>query len=117
MDINVNSRELDNMVQLIEAKGEIDVYTSSKLKDAINAHIDQGKVNLIIDLEGVRYIDSTGLGVLIGALKRVREGQGHIALVCTNGQVVKIFDITGLSKIFEICPTVQKAEAFIAQGK
>ena len=56
----------------------------------------------VVDLENVRYIDSTGLGVLIGGLKRVREHSGAVNLVCTNPQIKKIFDITGLVKIFGI---------------
>jgi len=59
----------------------------------------------VISLEKVRYIDSTGLGVLIGGLKRVREHGGSVNLVCTNPQIRKIFDITGLVKIFGISTT------------
>jgi anti-sigma B factor antagonist len=64
--------------------------------------IQKGNNNIIVNLEGVSYIDSTGLGVLIGALKRVKENNGDIKLVCTNLQIKKIFDITGLVKIFEL---------------
>ena len=64
--------------------------------------IDRGVYFLVINLEKVRYIDSTGLGVLIGGLKRVREHGGSVNLVCTNPQIKKIFDITGLVKIFGI---------------
>jgi anti-sigma B factor antagonist len=87
---------------VVELSGEIDVYTSPKVKDAITELIDKGHYNLVINLEKVRYIDSTGLGVLIGGLKRVREHGGSVNLVCTNPQIKKIFDITGLVKIFGI---------------
>ncbi len=101
MDIKINVRKSDT-VDVVELGGEIDVYTSPKVKDAITDLIDQGHYQLIISLEKVRYIDSTGLGVLIGGLKRVREHGGAVNLVCTNPQIRKIFDITGLVKIFGI---------------
>lgn len=102
MDIKVNVRETPGQSYVVDLSGEIDVYTSPKVKDAIGDLIDKGNYNLVINLEKVRYIDSTGLGVLIGGLKRVREHGGSVNLVCTNPQIRKIFDITGLVKIFGI---------------
>jgi anti-sigma B factor antagonist len=102
LDIKVHVRESGDDAYVVELGGEIDVYTSPKVKDAITELIDQGHYNLVINLEKVRYIDSTGLGVLIGGLKRVREHGGTVNLVCTNPQIKKIFDITGLVKIFGI---------------
>jgi anti-sigma B factor antagonist len=102
VDIKVNVREAQGDSYVVDLNGEIDVYTSPKVKDAIGDLIDKGHYNLIINLEKVRYIDSTGLGVLIGGLKRVREHGGTVNLVCTNPQIKKIFDITGLVKIFGI---------------
>src|SRR5579863_6022574 len=102
VDIKVTVKALEGDTYAVELGGEIDVYTSPKVKDAITELIDSGHYNLVINLEKVRYIDSTGLGVLIGGLKRVREHGGSVNLVCTNPQIRKIFDITGLVKIFGI---------------
>jgi anti-sigma B factor antagonist len=104
VDIKVEVRETNGSTgaSVVDLNGEIDVYTSPKVKDAISELIDKGHYALVINLENVRYIDSTGLGVLIGGLKRVREHSGTVNLVCTNPQIKKIFDITGLSKIFGI---------------
>src|SRR5581483_7821475 len=102
LDIKVNVREAPGDCYVVDLSGEIDVYTSPKVKDAIGELIDRGVYHLVINLEKVRYIDSTGLGVLIGGLKRVREHGGSVNLVCTNPQIKKIFDITGLVKIFGI---------------
>ena|SRR5581483_3030547 len=102
VDIKVNVREVQADCYAVELSGEIDVYTSPKVKDAITDLIDRGVYHLVINLEKVRYIDSTGLGVLIGGLKRVREHGGTVNLVCNNPQIKKIFDITGLVKIFGI---------------
>jgi len=102
VDIKVNVREIQPDCYAVELSGEIDVYTSPKVKDAVTDLIDRGVYHLVINLERVRYIDSTGLGVLIGGLKRVREHGGTVNLVCNNPQIKKIFDITGLVKIFGI---------------
>ena len=109
MDIKVNVRESEGDAYVVDLTGEIDVYTSPKVKDAITELIDQEHYNLVINLEKVRYIDSTGLGVLIGGLNRVREHGGSVNLVCTNPQIKKIFDITGLVKIFGIFDDEQSA--------
>jgi len=107
VDIKVNVRQLDGSrpASVVDLNGEIDVYTSPKVKEAISDLIDKGHYAIVINLENVRYIDSTGLGVLIGGLKRVREHSGTVHLVCTNPQIRKIFDITGLAKVFGIYDT------------
>ncbi|MBI2251917.1 MAG: STAS domain-containing protein [Armatimonadetes bacterium] len=109
MDIKINTKQLNNKNYLIEINGEIDVYTSIKVKEVINELIDKGHYQFVISLEGVRYIDSTGLGVLIGALKKVKEHDGNINLICTSPQIKKIFNITGLVKIFEIFKNEEEA--------
>ena len=114
MDIKVNVRESEGDAYVVELTGEIDVYTSPKVKDAVTELIDREHYNLVINLEKVRYIDSTGLGVLIGGLKRVREYGGTVHLVCTNPQIKKIFDITGLVKIFGIFDDEQSAMKALA---
>jgi anti-sigma B factor antagonist len=109
LDIKVNTRQLGEGVYAVEVQGEIDVYTSPRVKETINELIEGSHYNFVINLEGVRYIDSTGLGVLIGALKKVREHNGRIVLICTNPQIKKIFNITGLIKIFEIYKDEEEA--------
>lgn len=109
MDIKIETRELGKEAQAVEVNGEIDVYTSPKVKEIITELIEKGNNYLVINLEGVRYIDSTGLGVLIGALKKVREKDGTINLVCNNPQIKKIFNITGLVKIFGIYKSEDEA--------
>ena len=114
MEIEVSVRGTGGEPYSVEINGEIDVYTSPKVRDAIGELIDQGHYLLVINLEHVRYIDSTGLGVLIGGLKRVREHGGSVALVCTNPQIKKIFDITGLVKIFGIYESEETAKKALA---
>lgn len=108
MDIKINSKDVEGGA-LLSIHGEIDVYTSPKVKESIISLIDRGKYNIVVNLEEVRYIDSTGLGVLIGALKKLREHSGNITLVCSNPQIKKIFQITGLVKIFGIFKSEEEA--------
>jgi anti-sigma B factor antagonist len=96
---------------VVAVGGEIDVYTAPKLRDSLVELINSGHYHLVIDLEGVDFLDSTGLGVLVGALKRVRSHQGSLQLVCTQERLLKIFRITGLAKVFPIYDSVDAATA------
>jgi anti-sigma B factor antagonist len=62
-------------------------------------------------MEGVEFLDSTGLGVLVGALKRARAGGGSVGLACNQPKILKIFNVTGLEKVFTIYPSVDEAVA------
>ena len=96
---------------VIEATGEIDVETAPQLGDKIAALVDEGSYDLVLDLERVEFLDSTGLGALIGGLKRVRSHDGSLALVCTQERILKVFRITGLTKVFPIHASVPDALA------
>ncbi len=96
---------------VIVVSGEIDVYTAPKLREKLISLADAGSYQLIVDMEGVEFLDSTGLGVLVGGLKRVRAQDGWIDLVCTQSRILRIFKITGLNKVFSIYDSVPGAIA------
>lgn len=96
---------------VVAVGGEVDVATAPKLRERLISLIGEGRTHLVVDLGGVEFIDSTGLGVLVGALKRVRTHDGRLALVCTSPRVVKVFEITGLTKVFAIHRSVDEALA------
>ncbi len=108
MDLTVTTRT-EGTSTLVQVGGEIDVYTAPKLREQLVALVEEGKYDLVIDLEGVAFLDSTGLGVLVGALKRVRTHDGSLQLVCSQERIVKIFRITGLTKVFAIHDSVEAA--------
>lgn len=110
MDLTVNSRTADPFV-IIEIGGEIDVYTAPKLREAIVSAVEDGHHRLIVDVQKVDFLDSTGLGVLVGALKRVRADGGSLDIVCTQERILKIFEITGLDKVFGLHDSVDAARA------
>ena len=101
MDLSLETRQ-ENDHTIVEVGGEIDVYTAPKLREQIIELVEAGQYHLIVDLEKVEFLDSTGLGVLVGGLKRVRGHDGSLQLVCTQERLLKIFRITGLSKVFAI---------------
>src|SRR2546428_9271364 len=94
---------------VLAVKGEVDVYTAPRLREKLVELVSQGKRQLVVDLEGVDFLDSTGLGVLVGGLKRLRSHDGDLALVCTQQRILKVFEITGLTKVFDIHDSVEAA--------
>ena len=108
MELTLSSRG-EGPFEILQVGGEIDVYTAPRLREAIVASIDDGHTRLIIDVERVDFLDSTGLGVLVGALKKVRADGGTLDIVCTQQRILKIFDITGLDKVFGLHDSVAAA--------
>jgi anti-sigma B factor antagonist len=83
-------------------RGEVDVSTSAALREELYGMIDAGATRVVIDCSQMDFIDSSGLGVLVGALKRVREKDGELVLRDLNSSARKVFEITGLTKLFTI---------------
>jgi anti-sigma B factor antagonist len=108
VDLSLASRtEGDRTV--VSVGGEIDVYTAPKLREQLIDLVSAGNYHLVVDMENVDFLDSTGLGVLVGGLKRVRAHDGSLQLVCTQERILKIFRITGLTKVFPIHSSVEEA--------
>jgi anti-sigma B factor antagonist len=108
VDLTLSTRTQGDRT-IVEVGGEIDVYTAPKLRERLVDLVTAGNYHLIVDMEGVEFLDSTGLGVLVGGLKRVRAHDGSLRLVCTQERILKIFRITGLTKVFPIHSTVEEA--------
>lgn len=108
MDLSLEVREQGDCT-VIEVGGEIDFYTVPKLRACILDLLNQGSYHLVVDMEHVQFLDSTGLGVLAGGLKRVHANDGSLRLVCTQPGLLQIFRITGLTKVFEIYDTTDDA--------
>ena len=86
----------------VELVGDADIQTSSRLKDELNAMLDENESNMQLNCENLTYIDSTGLGVLIGILKRVKTKEKNIYILNAQTNMKKLLSITGLDKIFVI---------------
>ncbi len=98
-------------IEVIDVQGEIDMYTAPRLRELLIDLVSQGSYQLVVNLDKVGFLDSTGLGVLVGGLKRVRARDGSLDLVCTQQPILKIFRITGLTEVFGIYETVDQAIA------
>lgn len=101
MSINIESR-LDNSFWNINMNGELDVAGADKVKEHLNKLVEENPVDIKIDCTDLEYIDSTGLGALIGVLKRLKVNEKDIYIVNPRKNVKKIFNITGLDKIFKV---------------
>ncbi|MBA2740302.1 MAG: STAS domain-containing protein [Nocardioidaceae bacterium] len=108
MDLSLQTRNEGDWT-VVAVGGEIDVYTAPKLREALVELVNEGRFQLVVDLEQVDFLDSTGLGVLVGGLKRVRANDGNLRVVCTQERLLKIFRITGLTKVFAIHESVAAA--------
>ena len=104
----ISDHEADG-VPVVAAAGEIDVATAPPLRDRLQSLASSGKATIVVDLLGVTFLDSTALGVLVGALKRCRESGGDLPLVVTEPRILKVFEITGLMGVFPIFSTVEEA--------
>ncbi|MFN8017042.1 MAG: STAS domain-containing protein [Acidimicrobiales bacterium] len=110
MDLRLDVRRHGDWT-VVEVGGEIDVATAPRLREQLIAIVADEQYQIVVDLEAVDFIDSTGLGVLISGLKRVRTHGGELALVCTEPRIMKVFEITGLLQVFPVHESVDQAVA------
>ena len=96
---------------VVEIGGEIDVYTAPRLRERLIEMVGAGERRVVVDLGRVEFLDSTGLGVLVGAHRRLRARDGSLTLVCPHERLLKIFRITGLDSVFDIYDSVESATA------
>ena len=110
MDLKLGHYSKDG-IEVVTVEGEIDIYTAPRLRELLIDLVSKNNYQLIVNLDKVGFLDSTGLGVLVGGLKRVRPHDGSLDLVCTQKQILNIFRITGLTKVFGIYQSVDQAIA------
>ena len=105
----VDVLDLTDRLSVIAVHGQADLHTASDLRSAISEAIDRGAVHLVVDLSEATFIDSMTLGVLLGAVKRLRPTGGAVSVVCTDPHIRRIFEITLLDRIFTLYPDRQAA--------
>jgi anti-sigma B factor antagonist len=94
---------------ILRPLGDLDVYTVGSLRDALAQMISEENPKVVVDLDGVPFMDSSGLGALMGGVRRMRETGGDLAIACTRQQHLKLFTITGFGEGVSIAPTVEEA--------
>ena len=106
LDLEISDRD-DHTV--VTVRGEVDLASSPQLRDCLGELTSAGTPRLVIDLEEVGFIDSTGIGVLVGGIKRARSQGGELSLVCTQRRILKVLEITGLTRVFTVYDRLEEA--------
>jgi anti-sigma B factor antagonist len=105
--------DVDERTTILAVDGEIHVSTAPEFSGVLSASLEGGRARIVLDLSGVTFIDSTGLSVLLNALRRTTRAGGRMALVCTNPTVLRLFEITRLDSTFDIHAGVEPALAAV----
>jgi anti-sigma B factor antagonist len=108
-EFSLSSESIDDTRHVVAVSGEIDLFTAPELKSALGEALESGRTRIVVDLTNTTFLDSTALGVLIGAVKRLRSRDGVLTIVNTDQNIAKTFEITGLDQIFTIRPTRDEA--------
>jgi len=108
--MEINRREKDKVV-ILDINGEIDLYNAPEIKDVIAKLIEEQKYCIVINLEKVSYIDSSGIGALISSLSNLKKYQGGLKIINVAGSVRKVFELTKLTSFFEIFDGEDEATA------
>ena len=111
MNFDVQTEKVDDSTYVIALGGEVDLYTAPEFKQQLLDVIAKGAKDVVVDFTNTTFIDSTTLGVLVGGVKRLRAQDGRLSLVCSDRNITKIFEITGLDRVFTIYPTRDEALA------
>jgi anti-sigma B factor antagonist len=111
VNFDVKTDKVDDGTYVISLAGEVDLYTAPEFKQQLLDVISEGGKDVVVDFSDTTFIDSTTLGVLVGGVKRLRAQDGRLSLVCSDRNITKIFEITGLDRVFTIYPTRDEALA------
>ncbi|MGH2901275.1 MAG: STAS domain-containing protein [Solirubrobacteraceae bacterium] len=112
-EFSITEHAIDGARHVLAVRGEIDLFTAPELKQVLAEAIEAGRTRIVVDLTDTTFLDSTALGVLIGAVKRLRSRDGALAIVNVDDNIAKTFEITGLDQIFTIVPARAEAVAAI----
>ena len=109
IDFEIDDRPIGDDAHVVAVMGEIDLFTAPEFKQRVAAPIDAGRLHVVVDLSATSFIDSSSLGVLIGAHRRLRRQGGSLVIVCTSDAIAKTFRITGLDSVFTIVGSLDEA--------
>ncbi len=99
--MEIIGKKIDS-VSIVSLGGRLDANASGELEQKLNALVEAGEVRLVVGLEKLDYISSSGLRVLLSSLKNVRKQEGDIKLACMKPNIKEVFDIAGFSQLFSI---------------
>jgi anti-sigma B factor antagonist len=117
MNFDITTEQLSDDAYVISLAGEVDLYTAPEFKQQLLDVVGKGAKSVIVDFSNTTFIDSTTLGVLVGGVKRLRTNDGQLSLVCSDRNITKIFEITGLDRVFTIYGTRDEAVAALSSSE
>jgi anti-sigma B factor antagonist len=109
IEFGINDRTVDRDTHVVAVSGEVDLFTAPEFKQRVMAPIAAGVDRVIVDLTETTFVDSSSLGVLIGAHRRLKSRGGRLAVACDREAIVKTFRITGLDSVFSLVDSVEAA--------
>jgi anti-anti-sigma factor len=110
VELLVSTRVLPGCA-VVEVQGEVDISTEPELRSHLAAVIATEPARLVVDLTGVEFLDSTGLGLLVWAYKKLEQVGGRFCLACPQPPVVKLLTMTSLNRLIEVHDTMAAATA------
>lgn len=110
LSINISTRNEGGTIVFV-LEGSLDIATAPSVRAALVQESAEGKRNVVVDLTGLDFLDSTGLGALIGAHKRALDNSGDLRLVVSEGPISRLLNITGLMKVFSVYGSLEAALA------
>lgn len=113
----VKAQAMEDWYVLVRVSGELDAYMAPELREKVEEVLDRGARWLLIDLSEVEYLDSVGLGIMIGAAQRATERQGDIAVVCTRPNVMRVLEVSGTQELLNVVGTIEEARAKLAAAR
>jgi anti-sigma B factor antagonist len=108
-ELGLREEPVDDRTQVVAPRGEVDLRTAPHLGKRLLSLIDEGKTRLVVDLSRVTFMDSTGIGVLLDALRRLTCRNGGLVLVCPNERVLRPFEVSGLTGYIQIARSRKEA--------
>jgi anti-sigma B factor antagonist len=109
IEFSIEDRREGDDKHVVAVTGEIDLFTAPDFKRHVSAPIDDGVAHVVVDLSETTFIDSSSLGVLIGAHRRLKLRGGTLTIVSDNEAITKTFRITGLDGVFTLVPRIDDA--------
>lgn len=108
---------IDGWLRCIALEGELDAYTAPQFMESVTSTLDEGCAWLVVDLRRVEYIDSVGLGILIGGAKRAGEKNGDMAVACSRPNVRRVFEVSGTAELLNVVDDLDDARAMLASER
>ena len=113
----IETRQVDDWLVIVKVKGELDAYLAPEVRERVEEVLGSGAAWLLMDLTEVEYIDSVGLGIMVGAAKRANERGGDLSIACGRPSVVRVFEVSGTKDLLNLFPTVGEARAVLEAAR